>query len=210
MQPPAKALRLAVTIATTLYTALLVVSGVDLPGATRKAVGFLPTVLGFGFVVFHLWLWRLPGIHRVVGRPWVAGTWIATITPHPDSRIPAGGNRGPIEAVVTIEQSYWMLAVRQQTPESSSYSTSAALRPEGDSKVRGVLAYTYRTTPQQQHRDRNPAQTGACQLVATGRTPMTLTGTYWTDRFTTGDMTLRHLSRRTDVASLDEARALDQ
>jgi hypothetical protein len=37
-----------------------------------------------------------------------------------------------------------------------------------------------------------------------GLSPVQITGTYWTDRFTVGDMDLRHLNRRRDYTTLAE------
>lgn len=208
MGHPARSVRLAVTAATVLYTALLLASGVHLPGIARKAVGFLPTVLGGGVVLFDIWIWRLPGVHRLAGRPRLDGTWLTEIVPRDGSRIPDGTTTGRVETVLVIEQTYWSVAVRQRAAHSRSWSTSAALRPEGDSKTSNVLAYTYRTEPDLDRRDANPPQTGACRLVATGRAPVEITGVYWTDALTAGTVTARLVSRATDTATVEQARAL--
>lgn len=56
----------------------------------------------------------------MTGRPHLYGTWRASITPSPGSRIPEGGNIGLISAAVVIEQTLWTVAVSLHTPESSS------------------------------------------------------------------------------------------
>lgn len=210
MGPPARSVRLAVTVATVLYTALLLASGVQMPGPARKAVGFLPTVLGAGVVLFDVRLWRLRGVHRFVGRPRLDGTWLAEIVPREGSRVPDGVATGKVETVIVIEQTYWSVAVRQRAAHSRSWSTSAALRPEGDSKTSNVLAYTYRTEPDPDRRDVNPPQTGACRLVATGRAPTEIAGVYWTDALTAGTVTARLVSRATNTATVEQAKTLSQ
>src|SRR4051794_9603795 len=102
MGHPARSVRLAVTAATVLYTALLLASGVHLPGVARKAVGFLPTALGAGIVLFDIWIWRLPGVHRLVGRPRLDGTWLTEIVPRDGSRIPDGTVTGSVETFLVI------------------------------------------------------------------------------------------------------------
>ncbi len=124
------------------------------------------------------------------------------------SRIPDDTTTGTVESVLVIEQTYWSVAVRQRAAHSRSWSTSAALRPEGDSRTSNVLAYSYRTEPDPDRRDVNPPQTGAYRLVATGRAPGEITGVYWTDALTAGTVTARLVSRATDTATVEQARAL--
>ncbi|WP_455768913.1 Cap15 family cyclic dinucleotide receptor domain-containing protein, partial [Micromonospora aurantiaca (nom. illeg.)] len=132
------------------------------------ALTYLPTFLIIGVVAFDLWVWKWPGVARISNHPRIGGTWRARLQPHPDSHIPENGNRGPIEAAMIIEQTYWTLAIRLLTSESASISTSATLRPEGDSKEQRILAFTYRNAPKYEYRPRSQPHGGAVNLAITG------------------------------------------
>ena len=185
-----------------VYAAALYFSGIHLQSALKQLLAYAPSALALLALAFDLWLWKLKGVHRLVGRPRVDGTWLGTIQPHPDSRIPADGNRGPIPAALVIEQTYWSMSVALLTAESTSTSLSAVVRADGDSRGRYVLAYTYRNAPGQEHRPRSSPHAGAALLQIAGPTPTALNGTYWTDRLTAGDLRLHRVDRRTDYATL--------
>jgi hypothetical protein len=106
MQNPSKVVRLVAALVSAAYAVAIYASGVHLQNDFKHALAYLPTILGLGVVAFDLWLWKISGIHRFTGRPRIDGAWVATLLPHPDSHIPPGGNRGPIDAAVIIEQTY--------------------------------------------------------------------------------------------------------
>lgn len=180
----------------------LYLSGVDVQDSTRRLLAYIPSVSVLLAVVFDLWAWKWPGIHRLVSRPRVDGTWRTTIRPHAKSRIPKNGNRGPITSAVVIEQTFWTLSVRLLTVESSSMSEVASMRNHSESREQRLLTYTYRNEPKQEHRPRSSPHRGACEFTVVGRLPTRIAGTYWTDRFTVGDMHLAFVDRRTDRGSL--------
>jgi hypothetical protein len=51
--------------------------------------------------------------------------------------------------------------------------------------------------------------TGACRISLAGLTPRSITGRYYTDRFTAGDMELSLISRSTEHSTFGEAAASD-
>lgn len=178
----------------------------DVGDDLRRLVAYLPSAAVIGAVAFDLWLWKLPKVRGWSNRPLIHGTWSTTIEPHPESHIPAGGNRGPITAATIIEQSFWTLSVAQVTAESASMSKVAALvAPNGDSKERRVLYSTYDNEPQMSQRPRSYGHRGGTQLVVVGDNPGYMAGTYWTDRLTMGSLELTLRSRKTNFATLDGA-----
>lgn len=185
------------------WTATLYLSGVDLAEPTRRLLAYLPTVAVILAVAFDLWLWKLPLMNRIVGRPRLDGTWRTTLTPNPESHIPDGGNRGPVQALTCIEQTYWTMSVSLLTAQSRSQSTTAALAANPDSKSTKRLYFTYRNDPQLAHRPRSLAHLGSCELAITGHKPTRIDGMYWTNRLTMGDLCLELIDRRTDH-TLDE------
>ncbi|WP_133260041.1 hypothetical protein [Streptacidiphilus pinicola] len=158
--------------------------------------------------MFDKWAWRWWGIHRLTGHPYLAGTWRVILTPSPSSKIPASGNRGPIRAYLTVEQSFWTLHATLRTKESSSHSTNATIDKTDGSGV-AELKFLYENTAQVAVQSRSPRHTGACRLSVSGHTPQRMTGRYFTDRFTAGDMELTFMSRATHYATYQEAQDAD-
>ncbi|SDG21643.1 Cap15 family cyclic dinucleotide receptor domain-containing protein [Klenkia brasiliensis] len=200
MSTPGRPVRYAATAVGAAYAVALYVAGFRFDDGIRQILAYLPAAAAIAVVAFDRWTWKWPGVHRLVGRPRIDGTWLTTLTPHPDSHIPEGGNRGPIDTAVIIEQTYWSVTVRLLTAESRSISTSASIYNR--SAQQAVLAYTYANEPEQRHRPRSQPHAGATELVITGRQPQQMSGTYWTERLTVGDMTMHLLDRRADYPTL--------
>jgi hypothetical protein len=202
--PPGRVIRITATLVSVAYAVVLAVSGIHLQTAAKQVVAYIPTAIGLGLVLFDKVAWRWPGIHMFSGRPRIDGTWRGTLIPNPESKIPGGGNRGPIDAAVLVTQTYWTLHVTLMTAESSSDSTVATIRRVGESRSRSRLTYAYLNEPRQEHRPRSNPHGGATTLDRTGRLPDQMTGAYWTDRLTAGDMTLTRLTRDTGFNTLKE------
>ena len=178
-----------------VWTMVLYLSDIQLPTAGKQVVANIPTALVVLTVAFDLWLWKLPGINRLHGRPRIYGSWSTTIRPHTDSRIPDGGNVGPIDGTTVIEQTFWTIAISMRTAESESISRAEDISLDGGSRTRRVLTYTYTNTPKLAVRDRSPIHVGATMLSIDGPRPEALNGTDWTDRLTIGELAL---SRKAD------------
>lgn len=186
--------RLGAVGASLVWSAVLYLAGVELPTAAQHVVANLPTAAVVLVVVFDLWIWKWPGIRSLVGRPRIGGIWTTTITPRPDSHIPPGGNRGPVDGTTVIEQTYWTLVVSMATTESRSTSLAAHIERDGASKKRYQVTYTYQNTPKAGVRDRSPVHVGAVHLSVEGEEPAAMEGSYWTDRLTVGDMEFTRIS----------------
>ena len=202
MGRPANTVRLTATLVGLAYAVLLYLSGLHLQDGWRKAVSYLPTLATLLLALWDIWAWHLPGVQRLSKRPWLAGTWRATLSPTSDSHIPTGGNRGPIKAYVVIKQSFWFTTVRQYTSESRSESI-ASVWAESGGEYR--LTFTYANRPKQQLESRSRAHLGTSSLDVVGLRPTTMAGEYFTDRYTKGDMALTFVDRKTclgDFASL--------
>ena len=198
-------MRVTVVAVGAAYAGATKISGVSLDSTTKQVVALLPVLAIGALVVWDLWLWRAPGLHRLTGRPRIDGLWSATLEPTSESHIPTGGNRGPIPAYLVITQSYWSLAVRLYTAESTSDSRAFfwARRPGASWET---VAFVYENTPQQKHQHRSPRHLGTCQLDPTDSSPRQMIGTYFTDRYTKGDMSLIRVDRTRGHASFAAAR----
>lgn len=206
MTKPAATARLTAVAVGAAYTGALYLSGVQLQAGPEQALSYLPAAAVFAVALWDAWVWRLPLVHRLARRPLLAGTWRATLKPTEDSHIPSGGSSGPIEAYVIISQSYWSISVRQYTLESRSES-KAAIWAGDPFSVTKTLTYTYANTPKQEHEARSRAHLGTTSLDVVGDQPQALSGYYFTDRYTKGDMALVLVDRTVHHPDYESARA---
>lgn len=196
--------RLTATAVSIMYGAAIAMTGTHLPSIVAEVLTYSPTMIGLLAVAFDLWLWKWPLLHRISGRPCIEGTWRGTIAPSGEN--PVSGEPVPwlIDAAIMIEQTFWSLAITLMTREGTSHSTSATITTHGESRTQRTLSYIYLNAPNQSVRDRSQPHYGAAQLQIAGLTPGSLSGSYWTDRQTTGDLSFHLLDRSTEFSNLDE------
>ena len=144
------------------------------------------TVCAMAF--FDLWAWKQPWLQGwFVKRPILAGDWTFMIhslwTDPQTSRRPE-----PIEAQITIRQTYTQLHLRLETPESSGdfVASKIVTKDDGTYQVCGV----FQSQPRISVQDRSRPHRGALLLDVIGEpaTPGELKGHYWTDRGTSGEI----------------------
>lgn len=138
--------------------------------------------------LFDRWVWKWSLLHGwFVERPVLADKWTFTIKPLWTD--PKTGNRQePINAEVTIRQTYTQLHLRLETPESSGdlIASKIVTKNDGTYQVVGV----FRNEPSISIQDRSRIHLGAFVLDVSGESPepTKLTGQYWTDRGTAGEI----------------------
>lgn len=204
MARPAAAVRLTATVVGAAYAVALYISGVHIQAGAKQALSYLPTVLTFLVALWDVWLWRLPVLQSLAKRPWIAGIWSVTLTPTAASLIPEGGNRGPIKGYVIINQTFWSIGVRQYTAESRSDSR-ATVWSETTGGSERTLTHTYANRPRQELEHRSRPHLGAAALDVVGLRPSIITGDYFTDQYTKGDMILYLVDRSTGYADFASA-----
>jgi len=201
--------RIAV-IVSAIWAAVLFLTGLNLDYDLRRLLAYVPSLVGFAVVAFDIWLWKIPVVSKITGRPRIYGTWQAKLTPNANSRIPKGGNWGPIVGAMVIEQTFWTMSVRFHTDQSSSSSTTAALAADSESKQSRSFYFTYANKARQEHNERSYPHHGTSLLQVTGLDPQILDGSYWTDRLTAGDITLTLVDRRVDRPASEAVRLAQQ
>jgi hypothetical protein len=178
-------------------------SGFQLDGVVRKFVLFLPTIVSLGAIVWDVFIWRLPLVRRFVKRPWLTGCWIVVLNSTDESHIPEGGNRGPILAFIVIHQTFWSIFVRQYTFESESWSRSFFWHNGYNPDVES-LTFTYENAPGPQYQHRSTRHYGSASLRSSDKTPLSVAGEYFTDRYTAGSIRMIRVSRKTTCGSFED------
>ena len=152
------------------------------------------TVVGFLVVVgiaFELQLWRHPWLHGwFVKRPDLRGTWRVEL--QSDWIDPATNVGVPlIICYMGVSQTLSTLQMHLMTPESESWFIAESITPSR-SKVGYQVAGVYTNEPKTHLRGkRSEIHRGGLLLETHGpaNRPDALTGEYWTDRKTKGEMT---------------------
>lgn len=172
------------------WAAAFIIGGDKLPPRIFGSLGTVTTVAGFAVFVLDKWAWSWPGVSHVLKRPDLRGTWAGTITPlDPTTRQP----KAPIEAYAVVRQSFTSVHLRLFTAESVSITLAADFVDEGDGVL--ILATVYRNEPKLSVTDRSAVHHGGTKLRLAAADGTALDGSYWTDRWTCGEMILRRRAR---------------
>lgn len=164
-----------------------------------ESLKLLPEVVTI-YTVLHLLFtkgngWRLPFLQGwLVPFPDLQGTWQGTIkTTWKNTE--TGDTPPAIPVILVIKQSFDAISCVMYTKESSSRSNAALLLEEDDSGIK-ELSYNYTNTPELNARLRSPIHEGAAKLRIITVPKRSLQGEYWTNRKTTGEMTLTFRSKQ--------------
>lgn len=204
MQRPGQVVRYTAVGVGLAYALVLYLAGVRLDTDLRRGLTYLPTLAAAALIAWDLWVWRWPLIWRATSRPRIHGLWSVALYPTAESHIPEGGNRGPIRAYLVVTQTYWTISLRLFTAESSSVSRSF-FWDDGHGTGTAWLTFVYDNTPMLLYQHRSGRHLGTCSLHPGNRRPTTIEGSYFTDRYTQGDMQLTFVNRETDAGSFKEA-----
>ncbi|MCP4006556.1 MAG: hypothetical protein GY725_20450 [bacterium] len=117
----------------------------------------------------------------------VSGTWevelrSSWVDPETKKAIP------PIRAFMAVRQTFSHISLRLMTPESASETLAARVIHDRDDTFR--IAASYRNEPKAEFHHRSNMHLGAMLLSVNDDESPSLTGTYWTERLTKGDIYL--------------------
>lgn len=201
---PKTVVRLSLLGASFVFSALLLLSGEKLASWPHRVLVSSAAIGSLLLYVWDVFLWRLPIIHRANHRPYLEGIWRVTYQPTAESHIPDGGNRGPITGYFVIRQSFWFINIRSYTLASVSDSQTFYwdLR-EGQTVSK--LTFTYENVPKKSESPRSYRHLGTCQLDPTTLSPIRITGSYFTDRYTAGDVMVELIDRTHGYSTFEEA-----
>lgn len=154
----------------------------------HKAITHVSTTISINIIIwmiFIAWAWKWKIFYPwLVPFPNLSGNWEGTIKSNWKEK-----ELEPIPIDVSITQNFFNIQVRIKTNESRSYSIGASFDIDNE---RGFqqLFYTYLNTPKAGVRDRSEIHYGSTILNFDGFNVTKMDGEYWTDRETTGEITL--------------------
>lgn len=142
---------------------------------------FLATLL---FTAWDLWLWRTPWCQTIPAVPVsLRGTWKGTLE---SSWIDSNGKKiDPKDAFLVVRQSSTLVNAALLTNESkSSSSLAAVITSEGTS----AFHYMFFNKPKMKHEGVSRMHHGSTTMDISGKPARRVTGRYWTDRDTRGEL----------------------
>jgi hypothetical protein len=131
------------------------------------------------------WLVRFPDLEGT----WQGNLQSTWINPETKQGIP------PLRIILIIRQTFSSISCTMFTKESESYSRVAQIAVDEDTGAIS-LSYNYTNRSRATIRRRSPIHDGAAHLKIVTVPSRMLVGEYWTGRCTTGDMSLRFVSRK--------------
>jgi hypothetical protein len=186
---------LIVSVSGALWFIIAYISGLNL----SKAVDFLrviPNVVSIDLILFGLflkWGWKFKVFKGwLVPFPNLNGSWVGHIlSDWVDSETDV--KPPPIPTLLTIRQSFFHVSCVLRTDEmvSHSYAEGFLIDPERQVKT---LTYTYTSKPKLSIAERSTPHDGTAVFDIVEKPDMKLTGRYWTERKTTGEIHLKFRS----------------
>jgi len=152
---------------------------------------FGPLSLGLGALSTAFAAW--PFVRAMTVGPRIQGTWWGEL--HSSYADPATGRTpGPLTVAIVIRQTSAGLWLCLHSRESSSITIAASLLAEHDGHT--AIVGLYRNEPRLPRQDTSRMHHGGIKLQVIDGPERRLTGTYWTDRGTRGELEVRFVDRR--------------
>lgn len=178
-------IRIVIGLAAAIWLGVAIILEVPVDQRWLRALGAVISVVVLLLVAFDRWMWKWPGIRRLVKRPVLAGTWKAMLSsnwPDPDT----GEVILPMDAYFVIRQTYTRVSVRALFRGSNSEHIVGDLVESTTGPP--VLWFMFRSEARTLNRDGNPPRRGAAALVVSSVPRLQLRGDYWTEVGTRGQV----------------------
>jgi hypothetical protein len=181
-------------VAVLAWTVILYVNHAAIQSTWLKSLSTVTTIVLYAVMAFDLWLWKLPFLHGwFVKRPVIDGTWKVEIRSNWINPV-TGAKIPPVEGYMVVRQTLTTLSLRLLTEESRSelVGTEIVCSSDGLYCISGV----YRNEPRFEVRHRSAIHYGAVWLRINDESEKKVTGHYWTDRETAGEMELSNRQKK--------------
>jgi hypothetical protein len=183
--------QVTIGIVATVWLVLALLAGGTLSPTPLKLYSIAGAVVTVVWLIYDRYLWRWTPVRRLTGTPLLAGTWRGSLA---SSHAAAAGSLAPpISVVLRVSQTASDLTLTLFTEESISTSTQSQLTRLGDGRWSINWLYVNSPRPGVQHRSQR--HTGAAEMTISGHAGETLSGTYFTERLTRGELSFGEWSR---------------
>ncbi|HIF9354075.1 TPA: hypothetical protein ACX6RJ_002080 [Photobacterium damselae] len=187
---------LIIAISSVAWFGLAFLNGLDLSVA-KDFFSLVPKVVSIDLLVigfFIKWGWKF-SIFRgwLVPFPNLNGSWTGHI--YSDWKNPQTGEKpAPVPVMLTVNQSFFHLSCVMHTSEmrSDSYAEGFVIDPARQLKQ---VAYSYTSNPRTSLTERSVPHAGTAVFQVIEKPNLKLTGRYWTERLSKGEITLNFHSK---------------
>lgn len=205
MKPTVNWTRAAVGLFATGIILFSAITGDSIDKEGYRWILGITSVVALIMVVFNKWLWKWPGIRRIIELnkmpPIIHGTWKGEIKFAKD----ANGSPGILEVYLVATQTLSDVHIRTFVSTSDSYSLTAEIT-KNDHGARQLI-YGYRTNTPHGKRDTNRSTDGMAVLNVIGVPVNEIYGSYFTDRHGSGEIKLQLHSNKI-AESFSDAQSL--
>jgi len=178
-------IQVVAAIVVAVYALGLWFSGVAVEAEWLRFYSLAVLVAAGGVFIWDKWAWRWSAFTKVgTVPPRLRGTWRGTLTSLWENPC-SGAPPDPKPAYLVIRQTASTISARLFTDEGSSVSTIAKLRDEYGTCI---FEYLYVNSPHPRFTDGSPMHHGSTMLTVSGEPPNRLSGRYWTDRYSRGEL----------------------
>ncbi|TYK44565.1 hypothetical protein [Actinomadura decatromicini] len=183
-----------------VWLAMALLTGQAISSDVLRVFSIAASLATIVFLLYDHFIWKWYIVRLFTGKPTVAGTWRGLLQ---SDYIRPGESQpvAPIPTVIRVKQTNSTLVATLFTGESSSVTEQGRLIRETDGRWRLSWIYVNEPRPPFQHRSNHHC--GVCDLYLAGRDGELLTGRYFTDRKTVGEIELPEWSKASygDAAS---------
>ena len=176
------------------WVLILTLKGIVDPWEAAKEIPAAAGYVGTISLIFSQWLWKMPWLQGwLILTPNLNGTWKGELTStwiDPQT----GQSPGPIKCYLVIRQSLFKMSCALMTKEAKSWSRATTIQSAPDGALK-LLEFTYSNSPRPTVQHRSKAHDGACSLEVIEKPSKKLIGKYWTERATTGEMSLTFMTK---------------
>jgi SMODS-associating 2TM, beta-strand rich effector domain len=186
-------IKVAVGIAAIVWFVVAILTHQAASTTALRTISIAASTVTIIFLLYDRYLWRWPVVRAFTGKPLIAGTWRGTLQ---SDYVPPGKSKPVpiIPAAIRIEQTDSSIHITLFTNESQSVSELGRLAKEPDGRWR--ITWQYANSPRPPVRHRSNFHQGVCDVYLTGVSGETLTGQYFTNRKTGGEVHFSEWSKR--------------
>jgi hypothetical protein len=180
-------IQLIISLATVVWAILLLSQGVPLNAKLLRPYSLTVAIVIIVFLLFERWLWRIPWLERPLRHPFIFGTWKGQLS---SDFVDSATEKQiePITVYLVVRQTLSTATVRLMSSESTSETLVANLDCPSGSPA--ILSSIFQNVPRLAIREKSQIHYGALLLEIHGSPATQMTGFYWTDRNTKGELTL--------------------